>query len=41
MTYKDTYEHLHSPLVQQYLLHIHKTSSVIDEYLKTLFKRFL
>jgi hypothetical protein len=41
MTYKDFYEHLHSPLVQQYLTHVYGTPNVIDEYLKTLFKPFL
>jgi hypothetical protein len=40
MTYEDLYEHLHSPLVQQYLLHIHKPD-VIEKYTKTLFQRFL
>jgi hypothetical protein len=41
MTYGEAYDHLNSPLVQQFLIHVHKTPNVIEEYLKTLFQQFL
>jgi hypothetical protein len=41
MTYQDALDHLTSPLVQQFLIHVYGTPNVIDEYLKTLFQRFL
>jgi hypothetical protein len=41
MTYGEAYNHLNSPLVQQFLIHVYGTPNVIEEYLKTLFKQFL
>jgi hypothetical protein len=41
MTYGEAYDHLNSPLVQQFLIHVYGTPNVIEEYLKTLFQRFL
>jgi hypothetical protein len=41
LTYGEAFDHLNSPLVQQFLIHVYGTPNVIEEYLKTLFQRFL
>jgi hypothetical protein len=39
MTYEEAYNHLQSPLVQQFLSHVYESPNVTDEYLKTIFKQ--